>query len=52
MWVAAGVLVLIWLVLTFVFHMKGFVHMFLIAAISVAGVQLLADSKTRYHRKH
>jgi hypothetical protein len=52
MWYAVAILMVVWLVLTFIFHFSGVVHMLLLAAISVAGVQLLADSKTRYHRNH
>ena len=50
MWVVFSALMVAWLLLKFVLHQGGYVHMLLIAAISVAGVQLIADRKTRYHK--
>jgi hypothetical protein len=50
MWLVSGLLLLVWFVLKFGLHKGGFVHILLITAISVAGVQFLAYRKTRYHK--
>jgi hypothetical protein len=50
MWFVSGLLFLVWLILTFALHKSGFVHILLIACISVLGVQLLAYRKTHYHK--
>jgi len=39
----------IWLLLKFVLHKGGYIHMILVAAISIAVVQLIAERKNRYH---
>lgn len=49
MWAVSGVLLLIWFILKFVLHKGGFIHILLLTAISIAGVQLIAYRKTRYH---
>jgi hypothetical protein len=49
MWAATGALLLVWLILKFVFHKGGFVHILLLTAISVGVVQFIAYRKTRYH---
>jgi hypothetical protein len=36
--------------LKFILHKGGYVHMLLIGAIAIGGVQLLVDRKTRYHK--
>lgn len=50
MWVFSGILLLVWFVLKFAFHKGGFIHILLLAAISVAGIQLIAYRKTRYQK--
>jgi hypothetical protein len=50
MWFVCGLLFLVWLILTLALHKSGFVHILLIACISVLGVQLLAYRKTQYHK--
>ena len=50
MWAISGALLLVWFILKFVLHKGGFIHILLIAVISIAGVQYLADRKTRYHK--
>ena len=50
MWAASGALLLVWFILKFILHKGGFVHILLLTAISVAGVQFIAYRKTRYHR--
>lgn len=51
MWVVSGGLFLVWFILKFVLHKGGFIHILLIAALSIAGVQFIADRKTRYHKR-
>lgn len=45
-----GILLAVWFVLKFVLHKGGFVHIFLLTAISIMVVQILADRKTRYEK--
>jgi len=49
MWAASGILLFVWFILKFVLHKGGFIHILLITAISIAGVQFIAYRKTRYH---
>ena len=51
MWPAVALMLIVWLVLTFVMGKGGFIHILLLAALSVAIVQIFADRKTRYQRK-
>ena len=46
----SGGLLALWFTLTFFLHKGGYVHILLIAAITVLGIQLLAYRKARYHR--
>jgi hypothetical protein len=50
MWIAGSICLAIWFVLKFVFHKGGFVHMFLLAGISILIIQIVAVRKTRYQR--
>jgi Family of unknown function (DUF5670) len=50
MWLISGVLVIIWFILKLAFHKGGYIHMLLVAAFSMAVVQIIADRKTRYHK--
>jgi len=50
MWFAFRLLMAIWLFLKFVLHKGGYVHMILVAAISIAVVELIAEHKNRYHK--
>ncbi len=50
MWIVSGGLLFVWFILKFVLHKGGYVHILLIAAISVIVVQLLAYRNTRYHK--
>ena len=50
MWALSGILFIIWLVLKFLLHKGGFVHILLLGAISVFVVQFIAYRKTRYQR--
>jgi hypothetical protein len=50
MWKLSAVLAIVWLVLTLLLHKGGYVHIILIAAISIFGVQLIAWRKAQYHR--
>jgi hypothetical protein len=40
----------IWFILKFALHKGGYIHMFLIGAIAVLVVQLIAYRKTQYHK--
>ena len=51
MWALSVVLLLVWFILRFLLHKGGFVHILLVSAISVAGIQFLAYRKTRYHTR-
>ena len=50
MWVAFSILMALWLILKFVLHKGGYVHMILIAAIAIMVVELIARRNARYHR--
>jgi hypothetical protein len=50
MWIAFKILMVLWFILKFVLHKGGYVHMMLVAAISIAVVQLIAERKNRYHK--
>ncbi len=48
MWLFSAALLLVWFILKFALHKGGFVHILLLASISVFGIQLIAYRKTRY----
>ena len=50
MWLVFRYLMAIWLILKFVLHKGGYIHMILVAAISIAVVELIAERKNRYHK--
>ena len=50
MWRAFRILIAFWLIFKFVLHKGGYVHMFLIAAIAIMVVQLIAERNARYHK--
>ena len=50
MWKAFSILVSVWFVLKFVLHKGVYVHIILIAALSVLVVQIVAHRKTQYHK--
>jgi uncharacterized membrane protein len=50
MWMISGGLLSVWLILNFILHKSGYVHIFLIAAITVFVIQLLAYRNMRYHQ--
>ena len=50
MWLAFRLLMASWIVLKFVLHKGGYVHIILIAALSVLVVQIIAHRKTQYHK--
>ena len=49
-WLTAALFLLVWFVLTVVFHKSGMVHVLLLVSIAVFVVQLAAYRKTRYHK--
>lgn len=50
MWIVISLVLLAWIVLTFVFHKGGYVHILLLFGLAVLGVQIIAYRKTRYHQ--
>ena len=50
MWPVFTGLMILWFILKFILHKGGYVHMILIGAIAIGGVQFLVDRKTRYHK--
>jgi hypothetical protein len=52
MWIVSAGLAIVWFVLTFLFHKVGYVHIILIAAVSVFVVQITAYRKTQYHKQN
>jgi hypothetical protein len=48
LWVVGGGLFFLWLILKFLFHQSGYVHLILIGAICLLVVQFAADRRTRY----
>jgi len=50
MWIAFTILMVLWILLKFVLGKGGYVHMLVVAAISIAVVQLIAENKNRYHK--
>ena len=50
MWIAFTILMVLWVVFKFLLHKGGYVHMFVVAAISIAIVQIIAERKVRYHK--
>ncbi len=51
MWVLGAALLLVWLILTFLLHKSGFIHILLLSALSIFVIQLAAHRKTKYHEK-
>lgn len=50
MWIAFTILMVLWVLLKFLLHKGGYVHMLVVAAISIAVVQIIAERKVRYHK--
>jgi hypothetical protein len=50
MWIAFTILMVLWILLKFVLGKGGYVHMLVVAAISIAVVQLITERKNRYHK--
>ena len=50
MWIAIALLMTAWFVLKVIFHKGGYVHMFLVAAIAIFVVRLIAQRKAHYHQ--
>jgi len=49
MWIVSTLILAVWLVLKFVMHKGGYVHILLLLGLSILGVQIIAYRKTRYH---
>ena len=50
MWFLSAALLIVWFILKFLLHKGGYVHILLVAAISVLVVQVAAYRKTQYHK--
>jgi Flp pilus assembly protein TadB len=50
LWLVGGICVFVWLVLKFLFHQSGYVHLILVCGISLFVVQFAAERRTRYQR--
>ena len=50
MWIAFSILMAVWFVLKVILHKGGYVHIILIAAVSILVVKLIAIRKTQYHK--
>jgi len=50
MWLISSILLLIWFILKVLLHKGGYSHILLVVSLSLIGVKLLAERKTRYHR--
>ena len=50
MWVVSALLFIVWLVLYFIFHKSGSVHILLLTGISILVIQVMAYRKAKYHR--
>ena len=50
MWIISLVLAIVWLVLIFPLHKGGYVHIILIAAISIFVVKWTGYRHTQYHK--
>jgi len=50
MWIAFTILMVLWIILKFVLGKGGYIHMIVVAAISIGVVQLIAERKNRYHK--
>ena len=50
MWRAFAILMALWLILKFILHKGGYVHMILVAAIAIMVVELIAERNARYHK--
>jgi uncharacterized membrane protein len=51
MWIVPLVLAIVWFVLTFLLHKSGYVHIILIAAVSIFVVALTGYRNTQYHKR-
>lgn len=51
MWVASALILTIWLVLTFVLHKGGYVHILLLLGLSILICQVASYRNTQYHAR-
>ena len=51
LWIAGSIVVAIWLVLTFLLHKGGMVHVWLMIAVSMFLIQFVQDRRTRAYRR-
>jgi len=51
LWLVGSLLLLVWFILTFVLHKHGWVHILLLAGISILVVQFAAYRKAKYQQR-
>lgn len=50
LWVIGGAFLFLWLILKFIFSQTGYVHLLLIAGLSLLVVQFAAERRSRFGR--
>jgi predicted tellurium resistance membrane protein TerC len=50
MWLITSLIFLVWFILKVLLHKGGYVHILLLLSLSMVGVRLMAERKTRYHK--
>jgi len=50
LWLVGSGLLVIWLILKFILHKGGFVHLLLLCGFSILVVQIVAYRKTKYEK--
>lgn len=48
--IISAILVFVWLILKFLLHKGGYIHVLPVATISLLGIQLLSSRNARYHK--
>ena len=51
LWIVGSIVVVLWLVLKFLFHKNGMVHVWLMIAISMFLIQFVQDRRTKAHQR-
>jgi hypothetical protein len=51
LWFAGSIVVVLWLVLKFLFHKSGMVHVWLMIAVSIYLIQFVQDRRTKAYQR-
>jgi len=51
LWIAGSLTIVLWLILKFVFHKSGMVHVILMIAISMFIIQFVQDRRTKAYER-